>query len=277
MHQGHAIYTTPVCVWGTSMIVVYRLFFVLAAMMCAPVIALAQQSLVIATNIYPPYINEEVENSFLPALLAEIGKEMDVTFEVKILPWKRCEQEVGDLGAWGAIPYTRNAEREMGFLFSDPLYVADSHFFAYRTPDDANRRPPPETYDDLTDLLPWRIGGIQGYYYQPLFEEAGLIVEYAHSERQNFQRLQLGRIDLVPAATTVGWHSIKTLFPPAIAANFYTLPKPLVEDAALHLMTSKNYPNNHALLARFNAALREVQGNGTFAQLVDQFGLVMRY
>ncbi|MBX2831247.1 MAG: transporter substrate-binding domain-containing protein [Rhodospirillales bacterium] len=246
-------------------------------MMFAPAVVAAPQSLVIVTNIYPPYVTEDVENSFLPALLTEIGTGMGVTFELKILPWKRCEQSVNDLDAWGAIPYTSNAERAKIFLFSDPIYVADSHFFAYRHPREDNRGPQPESYDALSDLQQWRIGGIQGYYYQPLFEQAGLNIDFAHSENQNFQRLRLGRIDLVPAATTVGWHSIKELFPPEIVANFYTLPKPLVEDAALHLMTSKNYPDNQALLARFNAALNEVQKNGTFAQLVDQYGLVMRY
>lgn len=256
---------------------VFRYFLPLVALLFSAGPTFAQQSLVIATNTYPPYVGKDIENSFLPALFAEIGREMGVTFELRIMPWKRCEQSVADLDAWGAIPYARNSTREKTFLFSDPLYVADSHFFAYHDPDTDIGQARPLSYEQLRDLRYWRIGGINGYYYQPLFEEAGLNVEYTHSEKQNFQRLKLGRIDLVAAATTVGWHMISELFPPEIAANFYTLPKPLVKDAPLYLMTSKNYPDNQSLLARFNLALNTVKTNGTLAYLVERHGLVLRY
>ncbi|MEQ8390748.1 MAG: transporter substrate-binding domain-containing protein [Thalassospira sp.] len=254
-----------------------RILLFALALMLMPVMASAQTSLVIVTNIYPPYVNEDVKNSFLPALFDEIGKEMGVRFDIRILPWKRCEQSVEDLDAWGAIPYTPTENRHKVFLFSEPIYVADSQFFAYRDPQTSPFSRPPLTYTDIGDLKRWRIGGIQGYYYEPIFAAAGINVDYALSERQNFERLKLGRIDLFPAATTVGWHLIKQLFPPEIVENFYTLEKPLIADATLHLMTAKDYPDNYALLERFNRALKDIQQNGTFAELVDQYGLVMRY
>ena len=254
-----------------------RFLILLGWLTCAPVLASAQQTLVIATNIYPPYVHEDVKNSFLPALFDEIGKEMGVTFEYVIQPWKRCEQSVIDLEAWGAIPYTRNPDREVQFFFSDTIYIADSKFFAYRNPERSDFLHPPTTYHDLDELRRWRIGGIQGYYYEPLFEKAGINVDYALSERQNFERLQLGRIDLFPAATTVGWYLINQLFPPEIARNFYTLDKPLSNGGTLHLMSSKDYPDNTVLIERFNKALHIVQENGTYAQLIEKFGLVLRY
>lgn len=242
-------------------------------LICAPVFASAQQTLVIATNIYPPYVHEDVKNSFLPALFDEIGKEMGVRFTFRILPWQRCEQEVAALNAWGAIPYRKTEEREKLYDFSDPLYLQDSHFFAYK----AEPSRPTLSYSELTDLRYLQIGGIQGYYYEPWFTEAGLNVDYAHSEEQNFKRLQLGRIDVFSTATTVGWHIIRSLFPTEEVAKFYTLEKPLVDGAGLHLMTSKDYPENLVLIERFNEALHIVQENGTYAQLVEKFGLVLRY
>ena len=222
-------------------------------------------------------MQEDVENSFLPALFREIGKEMGVAFDIRIQPWKRCEQSVMDHEAWGAIPYTRNESRTARFLFSDPLYFSNARFFAYRQPGTSDYVHPPKTYEKLTDLRRWNIGGIQGYYYEPLFAKAGIQADYALSEQQNFERLQLGRIDLFPAATTVGWHLIKKLFPPEIAANFYTLDPPLSANGSLHLMTSRDYPDNDALLAKFNAALSRVKQNGTYNQLVEKFGLVIHY
>ncbi|MEQ9347929.1 MAG: transporter substrate-binding domain-containing protein [Thalassospira sp.] len=250
-----------------------RILLFALALMLMPVMASAQTSLVIVTNIYPPYVNEDVKNSFLPALFDEIGKEMGVKFVFRILPWQRCEQEISEFAAWGAIPYRKTDAREKQYAFSDPLYLQDSHFFAY---DPAGRKPVFH-YDKLTDLQGLHIGGIQGYYYEPWFAKADLDVEYTHSEEQNFRRLQLGRIDLFSTATTVGWHIIGQLFPPEEVAKFYTLEKPLIAGAGLHLMTAKDYPDTYLLLERFNAALREIKQNGTFAQLVDQYGLVMRY
>ncbi|OSQ39811.1 substrate-binding periplasmic protein [Thalassospira mesophila] len=233
----------------------------------------AQPSLVIATNDYPPYATSSTDQNFLADLFAEIGTQMGVRFEFHYLPWKRCEQEVADATAWGTIPYRKTASREKAFLFSDPIYLADSHFFAYS----ANGTKPPITYEKLSDLQPYKIGGIQGYYYEPWFEKAGLDVQYAHSEEQNFKRLQLGRIDLFSTATTVGWHLINTQFPPEEAAKFYTLEKPLIAGEGLFLMTSKDYPETYALLPRFNAALAVIKENGTYKRLINQYGLIMTY
>lgn len=231
----------------------------------------AMPSLVIATNEYPPYILPDAKNSFIPELFAEIGKGMGVHFDFQYFPWKRGEQEVANANIWATLPYRKTATREQSFLFSDPVYVADSHFFAYRK--DGSK--PDIPFEKLTDLLPYKIGGIQGYYYEPWFEKAGLDVQYALSEEQNFKRLKIGRIDLFSTATTVGWYIIEQLFPPEEVAKFYTLKKPLVAGEGLFLMTSKNYPDTATLLTRFNAALATVKMNGTYARLVSKYGLVM--
>ncbi|MHC8494402.1 substrate-binding periplasmic protein [Thalassospira sp. SM2505] len=259
------------------MIITARNLFMLLALICAPFLARADHTLVITTNIYPPYVQENVENSFLPALFYEIGKIMGVTFEVRIEPWKRGEQSVINLDAWGTFPYTLTQERKDRFALSDPIYFEDSRFFAYRDPGTSAHVLPPETYEKLDELKRWHIGGIQGYFYEQIFAEAGIAADYALNESQNFERLKLGRIDLFPAATTVGWYLINQLFPPEIAANFYTLDPPLIAHAPLFLMTSKDYPDNDSLLVRFNTALAEIRQNGTFNGLIERFGLVMRY
>tara|TARA_R110001583_G_scaffold194956_1_gene367913 strand:- start:73315 stop:74085 length:771 start_codon:yes stop_codon:yes gene_type:complete len=248
-----------------------QLFAVLLVLSMKP--ASAEPLLVIATNDYPPYVTLSSDRNFLVDLFAEIGKEMGVRFEFHYYPWKRGEQKVENAEVWGTIPYRKTESRKKTFLFSDPIYLADSHFFAYR----ADQTKPPVTYEKLSDLKPYKIGGIQGYYYEPWYEKAGLDVQYAHSEEQNFKRLKLGRIDLFSTATTVGWHIIKQLFPPEEVAKFYTLEKPLIAGDGLFLMTAKSYPNNDNLLRRFNAALAVIKTNGTYKSLVSEYNLVMTY
>jgi polar amino acid transport system substrate-binding protein len=235
--------------------------------------ALHSQTLVIVTNEYPPYVLADTPHSFLPDLFAAIGREMGIHFDVQIMPWKRGEYEVKNLSAWGAAPYVRTPERDKIYDFSAPLYTSASDFFAYSK--DGTK--PDIPYETLADLRNYRIGGIQGYYYQKMFKEAGLDVDYALNEEQNFQRLQLGRIDLFPAATTVGWYIVYKMFPPDQAAKFYTLKKPLVPEKPLSVMISKQYPDGSRLLARFNAALARIKANGTYDRLVDKYKLVLRY
>lgn len=246
-----------------------------ALLMCSTRLAYAvhDQTLVVVTNEYPPYVFADRDQSFLPDLLTAVGREMGVRIDVQIMPWKRGEHEVKELNVWGAVPYVRTPERDKIYDFSAPLYRSTSDFFAYSK--DGTK--PDIPYETLADLRQYRIGGIQGYYYQKMFKEAGLDVDYALNEEQNFQRLQLGRIDLFPAATTVGWYIVYKMFPPDQAAKFYTLKKPLVPGKPLSVMISKQYPGGAKLLTRFNAALARVRANGTYDRLVDKYKLVLRY
>ncbi|SOB94987.1 substrate-binding periplasmic protein [Thalassospira xiamenensis] len=233
----------------------------------------AHQTLVIVTNDYPPYIHAAARESFLPDLFRAIGQEMNVSFEFHFKPWKRGEQDVENLEAWGTLPYRRSEERERKFNFSDALYIEDSPFFAYN----AQGRKPAIPYEELSDLKPYRLGGIQGYYYQPWFDDAGLNVEYALTEEQNFKMLHIGRIDLFSTARSVGWYVIRNLFPPEEAEKFYTIEKPLLPGSGLFLMTSKDYPNGDELLERFNTALAIVKQNGTFESLMNRHELSVNY
>ncbi|MFH1805331.1 MAG: transporter substrate-binding domain-containing protein [Pseudomonadota bacterium] len=231
------------------------------------------QTLVVVTNDYPPYTIAGADNSFLPDLFAEIGDRMGVRFEIRFMPWRRGEQAVATGHAWGTFPYTPNEDRRKIHDFSETIYFADAHFFTY----DPDGTRPPILYEKLEDLKGLRMGGIYGYYYEHWFEQAGLDTDFAHSEEQNLRRLQLGRIDLAPLSTTLGWYLIGQIFPPDIAARFKTVEKPLIDGGSLHLMTARNYPQNDRLLARFNRALDAVKKDGTYARLVEKHGLLLRY
>ena len=231
---------------------------------------MAETTLVIATGEYPPYVSERPEESFLTDIFHEVAKEMGVTFEFKFMPWKRCEDAVEELKAWGAIPYTATPEREQKFYFSDPLYFVQSLFFAHSR----DGRRPQIPYNELTDLKNYRIGGVLGYYYEKPFREAGLKVEYVPTGEQNFRKLRAGRIDLTPSVEGIGWYLIKKLFPPEEVGNFFTLPTPL-NTGGDFLITSKRYPDTQNLLARFNTALKKIKEDGVFQKVLDQHEIVL--
>ncbi|SEL11507.1 polar amino acid transport system substrate-binding protein [Roseateles sp. YR242] len=227
------------------------------------------RTLLVASGEIPPYASARSEDSFLGALFDEIGPEMGAALEFRYMPWKRCEAAVDDLAVWGAVPYVPTPEREARCLFSAPLYAKKTKLFYYAPGDQA---PPVASYSALAELRRFRIGGVRGYYYEQLLRDAGIQMDAAVSEEQNFKKLFAGRVDFVAAVDTVGWSLIPRLFSPREAKNFHTLETPL-HVGFNYLMTSKRFPETGPLLERFNAALEKLRRDGRYKRVADRFGL----
>jgi polar amino acid transport system substrate-binding protein len=224
--------------------------------------------LAVAAGEIPPFASARKEDSFLGALFEEMAPLMGVHFEFVYLPWKRCEAAVEEQTAWGAVPYVPTAEREQKFLFSAPLYAKQTKLFYFSPPG----RPAVQGNGELASLRRHRIGGVRGYFYEQLLRDAGIHMDEALSEEQNFRKLHAGRIDLAAAIDAVGWTVIRRQFTPEEIPYFHTLDTPL-HVGFNHLMTSQHYPNTVALLDRFNAALAALRRNGTYKSVADRFGL----
>ncbi len=245
-----------------------RLLTLGAGLLLPPAARAATRVLVIATGEIPPYVSERPEDSFLSELFDAIGPEMGARFEFRFMPWRRCELALDELSAWGAVPYVPTAEREKKYLFSAPLYTKQTKLFYYSP----SGRPPLARFEQLSELRPLRIGGVRGYYYEQMFHEAGLQLDFALSEEQNFRKLRAGRVDLVPALEPVGWELIRRLFPPEEARFFNTVSTPL-HVGFNFLMSSRRYPQTPDLLEQFNSALDKLRRNAVYKQIAERHGL----
>lgn len=228
------------------------------------------QTLIIVTSELPPYTSAEPQNSFLSALLLEVAKEMGVSFDIRFMPWPRCEQAVDSLQAWATMPYVPTPERESKFLFSSALYAKRTVLFHYS--EDEPRLP--KTFTDLSELSPYKVGGVRGYYYDAAFSDAGVKLSLASTEEQSFRMLRAGRVDLVPAVEVVGWNIIRNAFSREEQAHFYVMDTPL-NVGYNYLMTSRRYPQAEQLLERFNQALRIVELNGVYRALAIRHGILV--
>lgn len=231
----------------------------------------AETKLIIVTGEIPPLISRQPENSFLTEIFQAVEKEMGVSFVFKFLPWKRCELHIKKLKAWGAIPYVRTPEREKTYDFSERLFETGSKLFGYTS----ERKMKNISYTELSELKKYKIGGVRGYWYEKMFNDAGIKLELVTNEDQNLKKLRAGRIDFAPLDETAGWHMIRSLFPEE-SGNFFTLTKPLrVKDS--FLMTSKQYPDGQELLTRFNTALKKIKENGVFQKISDKRRIFVTY
>jgi polar amino acid transport system substrate-binding protein len=227
----------------------------------------ATTEVILATGEWAPYTSETMEGyGAFTEIVTAVFDEMGLTPKYVFYPWERAENEVREGNVFAAFPYRLTEERQKEFDFSGPALMTSSRFFYLR-----EKFPDGLAYDQLEDLQSYTIGGVLGNWYETPFKEAGLTVEWVATEEQNFEKLYLGRIDMLSAETLVGRTAIKKLYPDA-EEQFGVADKPLNE-SPLHLMVSRKYPNAAQLLQQFDAALQAIKDNGVYQQILNNYGL----
>ena len=227
--------------------------FCLTIFMVLFIVPLARaQSIPLATGEWIPYSSKTLSNhGDFTAQVTIVFNEMGLQPEYHFYPWGRCFDSVEKGRVWAAFPYSYTEERAKKVWFSEALSCSKTVFFYYSADDNSRQY----RYNVLEDLKPYRIGGVTGYYYVPLFKKAGLTIDYVNKEIYAMEKLRLGRIDLMPVNELVGRHLIKNHFPDCID-KFKTLDKPLTINP-LQLIVSRDYPGSKELLYQFNQALRK--------------------
>lgn len=221
--------------------------------------------ILLVTGEIPPYVSEEMDGQgFITEIVALAMNHAGIEFELEFYPWKRCVNMVETGQAWAAFPYAYNEERSRTFLFSETVGLSVMKFFYYKAP-------PVSEYVNLEDLKDYRMGGVLGYYYESLFSNAGIPVDFTATEVQSINKLKAGRIDLLPLNEIVGWQLIREHFPREVE-NFGTLELPL-QRIELKLMVLKWSPSSQRLLQQFNSSLQAVQKTPAFSEILGKYGI----
>ncbi len=221
----------------------------------------------LATGEYPPYASAEIPGyGLVTEIISAAMKEMGNKPEYIFYPWKRCESSVKKGKIWATFPYGINNERAKVFLFSDVLLVTSTKFFYYK-----KHTKNKIEWNSLSDLKPYKIGGVLGYYYEADFKKAEFSVDYAPSEILSIKKLVLGRVAIVPLDEAVGWSLIKKNFPDELV-NFGVVEK-AHDTSGNFLMVSKSYPDTKKLLKTFNAALKTIKKNGVMKEILKKYNM----
>jgi len=220
--------------------------------------ARAEPPLVMATGEWRPYTSSTMEGyGEFTRRVSAVVEEMGRKAEYRFYPWARCYDAVVKGRVWAAFPYARSEERAREVWYSKPLSLSRTLFFYYDPPGDPKRF----EVEALSDLKRYRVGGVTGYFYEEMFREAGLDIDYANKEVQGMEKLRRGRIDLMPVNEHVGRELVREHFPED-ADRFKTLDHVLsVND--LSLIVSRSYPGSKQLLRAFDAALERCKEKGT--------------
>ncbi len=224
-------------------------------------VAAQNAQIVLATADWEPYISEaQPQQGQFSRLVATVFKAMGYETAYIFAPWKRVEAIVDKGEAFAGIPYSYTEQRHKTFDYSAPI-MRSSYVFFY------NKQAYPQgiNYHTLQELTRYHISGVTGYWYEELFANAGLQVEYVTSDAQSITKLFAKRVDLAATDDLVGWALIKKLYPQQVA-QFAVVKKPFGTQN-LHLMVSRKYPHAQELTQKFNATLKKQRATGVLPAL----------
>lgn len=231
----------------------------------------AEDVLTLTGDPWPPYVigtegSPDAEGGLGVDLIRNLFDRIDgVSVRFPLMPWKRALKEV-ELGRYdGICLLLRTSERESYMAFSEPLLASRSLIWYRR-----ERFSDGFKWDRFQDLLSYHVGAIRGYSYGPQMDEAiaeGKVrVTKVSSLRQLFQMLARGRVDLVFANDAVGLAMAERF---AAEAEIVAAHKPTGEDV-YHIGFSRK-SGAARWLPQVNAAIAEMQDDGTIARTVSAF------
>jgi len=191
-----------------------------------------------------------------------IFKELNIGYEIRLYPWKRCLQQMKDGTRDGVILSGINKERQGYMIFTDPI-MYDRDLIWYSA-----SRETPVVWDDFEDLKNYTIATTLGFSYGKSFEEAAgkymFKIDYANNDLQNFKKILSGRNDIFICNETVAMGLFKNN--PEFKGKFKSAQKPLKE-VTLHMAFSKN-SNAAALVPRINKIIQKLHEKGTFEEIL---------
>lgn len=213
----------------------------------------------LANGDWAPYMAENLkQHGVISQVVTEAFALEGITVEYEFLPWKRGfeEAKVGKLD--GSIIWSRTAEREVDFHYSDVVIDLETVLFVQK--DSAF------DWNNVEDLAHVSIGGVIGYSYGlEELEAAGKVtISRIATPENNYKKLASGRLDTVAEDRDVGWELANNL---GLADKIKAHPKPL-KTKSYHLIMSKKSANGSRFLEAFNRGLAKLKSSGKLEQMM---------
>jgi len=227
--------------------------------------ASAEEIITVATLEYHPWTGKNLKfNGFVNHVITEAFKRKGCSVQFTYLPWKRAVIET-KTGEYAALSYVYlSKDRQQEFYLSEPISEEKIVFFHLKSN-------PIKDWDTLADLKKYKFGATRGYTYTKEFWQAiesnQLTVDVTDSDKQNFKKLFVGRIDIFPSGLINGLSLILKEFDAGKSDILSYHQKPLSKTTG-HLAFTKSRNNSENLVRIFNQGLAELKEAGLYNQFV---------
>lgn len=220
----------------------------------------ATDTIYIANGEWPPYLSQRLDNyGPISQLVTEAFAEVNINVQYSFMPWRRGFEESSQDFLDGTLLWSKNAEREKLFLYSDTIMNLRYALF-YR----ANEKFEWQTREDLYGNI---IGAAIGYHYtlEAEHDQKLLTLERIRNPENNYFKLLSGRLDLVIENDAVGLETIQKL---GLSEKIFSHPKP-VTDMGYHLLIGKKNENGAFFIKKFNEGLAILKKTGRYDELMQ--------
>ncbi|WP_169741278.1 substrate-binding periplasmic protein [Andreprevotia chitinilytica] len=232
---------------------------ILGPMALASGLAWSGQPAQLATGEFIPYVSASLRAKGISSeIVTEAFRRMGRPAALTFLPWRRAYEESKRGDFEGSFPWARNAERELDFLYSDPLIVDHIAIFVARDS-------PVKHQADLTGRVACIPAGWDLVQSQALITQASLRLERPPDLPNCMLMLRAGRVDLVPVNEMAGWDTARLALGRADVVR--TLPEVVGTDTT-YLIAPRSRPESVALIAAFNKALQSMHADGSYQRIL---------
>lgn len=243
-----------------------RLSIVLLLLVCLPPALADQPRLKLVTgDDYAPFTGLQLPGGgMLTQLVMAALAEQQLAADLDWLPWKRGYLYTRQGRYDGTFPYVRSPDREKDFLYSEPVYTLQQHFFSRQG----------EAYepDNLAALTGKRLCYPLGWQPPAVIQgllDQGLISRYSPASLTACAKmLLLQRTDFLVADHRLGQVALRDSGKPLTAFQISTgsLPR-----SSLHFIVARQHPQAAERMAQFNAGLNQLKASGRYAQIIEQY------
>jgi len=232
---------------------------------------------------WPPFlyyerVNGEMNKSklvgFVPELMEEVFKIVDLKHSIKLLPWKRCLYYVdkyGEVEEYEAfINGSFSKERADKYWVTAPLYEMRSGVFY-----SIKKYPNGPQITKPSDLVNFKLCGVLGYNYELIYKEYGVpkskkIDTGATTTIAALQKISLGRCDLLESSIAA-IHGGEAIGQYKIPSDIKSMPIPGGKRPIYHMYIAKTSPRAYELLTKINQALLILKNNGVSNKIYKKY------
>ena len=223
----------------------------------------AAAELILNTQDFAPF-NYEVNGVVSgPAadVIRRVCADMKVTCTMRLLPWRRAQQEVQEGKAHGMFVIGWNAERARWLHFSPPLLNTEYGFFV--------REDNPLKFQQNTDVKGYTVGVFGPSNTATALEQIkaeikDLTIDMTPDDEAAFKKLSLGRVQAVFSNRDVGLDLLRKL---AIANVRYAGRQ---QSLKYYIGFSQKFTDKQ-LVDEFNATFRTLHRQGVIREILSRY------
>ncbi len=219
---------------------------------------------------YPPLIHKLADGrteGLAVDIIGAVFKQMGHSINVEIYPWSRSLASIQAGEKDCIFTIYRSPEREQFLDFSNESIVPQIVYFY------AKKGSSVSFNGDLEALGGLRIGTAYKVNYGPKFEEmrSRLNIDEAPTIEQNFKKLAIGRVDLIPSNLYTATSTMQRPGVKELADSIVKLPVP-IENVPSYIGFSK-LKKLAALRNNFDIEFRKFVASGEYKRLLDKYKL----